>query len=66
MGHGPIEVEVIEADLELTTAIANLKIWAISPAGFPIGQIPVTYVDGRAKFTIGGAFPSMYYLIQQA
>ncbi|MEI8062973.1 MAG: hypothetical protein WCH84_02805 [Verrucomicrobiota bacterium] len=66
VGHGPIELEVIEADLELTTAVANLKIWAINPAGFPIGQIPVTYADGRVKFTIGGAFPSMYYLIQQS
>ena len=66
VGHGPIEVEVIEADLELTSEIPNLKIWAINPAGFPIGQIPVTYADGQAKFTIGGAFPSMYYLIQQA
>ena len=66
VGHGPIEVEVIEADVELTSVIADLKIWAINPAGFPIGQIPVTYADGQAKFTIGGAFPSMYYLIQQA
>ena len=66
VGHGPVEVEVIEADLELTSAVANLKIWAISPAGFPIGQIPVTYADGQVKFTIGGAFPSMYYLIQEA
>ena len=66
VGHGPIEVEVIEADLELTTTVGDLKIWAINPAGFPIGQIPVTSAAGQAKFTIGGAFPSMYYLIQQA
>lgn len=66
VGHGPIQVEVIEADLELASEVPGLKIWAISPAGFPIGEVPVTYVAGRAKFTIGDAFPSIYYLIQQA
>lgn len=65
VGHGPIEAEVIEADLELDTNIACLKIWAINPAGFPIGPVPVTYAEGKAKFTIGGAFPSIYYLIQE-
>ncbi len=66
LGHGPIEVEVIEAVIELATDIPDLKIWAINPAGVPIGQIPVTYENGKAKFSIGGDFPSMYYLIQQA
>ncbi|MCC7519833.1 MAG: hypothetical protein IT578_11705 [Verrucomicrobiae bacterium] len=66
VGHGPIQVEVIEADLELTTEMTDLKIWAINPAGFPIGQTPVIHEGGRARFKIGGAFPSIYYLIQQA
>ena len=65
-GHGPIQVEVIEATLELTTEIPMLQIRAINPAGLVIGQIPVTYADGKAKFTIGATSASMYYLIQQA
>ena len=64
-GHGPIEVEVIVATLELTTEITTLKIRAINPAGAVIGQIPVTYADGKARFTLGETFASMYYLIQQ-
>lgn len=66
VGRGPVEAEVIEADLELTTDIEHLRIWAINPAGFPSGQVQVTWAEGKAKFTIGGAFPSLYYLIQQA
>ena len=66
VGHGPIEVEVIEATIELTTEIPMLQVRAINPAGMVIGQIPVTYADGKAKFTIGETFASMYYLIQQA
>lgn len=66
VGHGPIQVEVIEADLELRTETPNLKIWAINPAGFPIGPTPIVQEAGWARFTLGGAFPSIYYLIQQA
>ena len=66
VGHGPILAQVIEADLELTSEVPGLRIWAISPAGFPIGEVLVAYEEGRAKFNIGGEFPSMYYLIQKA
>ena len=66
VGHGPVEAEVIEADLELDTDVEHLRIWAINPAGFPSGPVQVTRAGGKAKFTIGGAFPSLCYLIQQA
>jgi hypothetical protein len=66
VGHGPILAQVVEADLELTSEVPDLRIWAISPAGFPIGEVLVAYEEGRAKFNIGGEFPSMYYLIQKA
>lgn len=65
VGHGPVEAEVIEADLELDTDVEHLRIWAINPAGFPSGPVQVTRAEGKAKFSIGGAFPSLYYLIQQ-
>lgn len=66
LGHGPIQAEVIEASLELTTASGTKKIWAISPTGFLIGQVPAVYEGGKLKFTIGGEFASIYYLIQRA
>ncbi len=66
VGHGPVEIEVIEAEIELTTEYADLKMLAINPAGAPIGETPVTWNNGKASFKIGGEFPSMYYLIQRA
>jgi hypothetical protein len=65
LGHGPIQIEVIEATLELETDIPGLKVWSISEAGFQVGPVPATYGAGKIRFTIGGSFPSMYYLIQQ-
>lgn len=65
LGHGPVQVEVIEAAIELETRVAGLKISAVNPAGLLIGPVPETYQDGRLRFAIGGAFPSMYYLIQK-
>ena len=64
LGHAPITIEVIEADIELRTNKTNLAIWAISAEGFYVGRIPVTYEDGVAKFKIGDTHKSMYYLIQ--
>lgn len=65
LGHGPILAEVIEADIQLDTQVSGLKIWAINPAGSIIGQVPETLKDGVLRFTLGGPFPSIYYLIQK-
>jgi hypothetical protein len=65
LGHGPIQIEVIEAVIELETQIAGLKISAVNPAGLLIGPVPETYKDGKLRFAIGGTYPSMYYLIQR-
>lgn len=65
LGHGPIEVEVIEAELELETKVPGLQIWAVNPAGSLIGRIPAEYHSGKLHFKIGGEWPSMYYLIQK-
>lgn len=65
LGHGPIEVEVIEAVIELETRVPGLKISSINPAGLISGPVPETYKDGKLRFVIGGGFPSMYYLIQK-
>jgi hypothetical protein len=65
LGHGPIEVEVIEAVIELETKVSGLQIWAVNPAGMLIGRIPAEYDDGKLQFRVGNDWPSMYYLIQK-
>jgi hypothetical protein len=65
LGHGPIQAEIIEADIELRTSVEHARVWAINPDGFPIGQIPSVRRDGILRFTIGREYASMYYLIQK-
>jgi len=64
VGNGPVQVEVIEAAIEIKTNRTKLKVLAINPRGFTIGEIPSEYVDGTFRFEIGKNYPSMYYLIQ--
>ena len=63
-GHGPIQVEIIEATFEIETNKSNLRVFAINPQGFIIGYIPSSYKDGVFRFEIGKEYQSMYYLIQ--
>ena len=63
-GHGPIQVEIIEATIEIETNKNNLRVFAINPQGFIIGYIPSSYKDGIFRFEIGKKYQSMYYLIQ--
>jgi hypothetical protein len=64
VGHGPIQVEIIEAAIEIETGIENLRVMAINPQGFITGYIPSEYKNGVFRFEIGKEFQSMYYLIQ--
>jgi hypothetical protein len=64
IGHGPIQVEIIEATVELKTDKKNLRVFSINPQGFIIGYIPCEYKDGVFRFEIGKEYQSMYYLIQ--
>jgi len=63
-GHGPIQVEVIEASIEMETDNSRLRVMGINPQGFIIGYIPSEYKDGVFRFEIGKEYASMYYLIQ--
>jgi hypothetical protein len=63
-GHGPIQVEIIEATFEIETNKGNLRVFAINPQGFIIGYITSSYKDGIFRFEIGKEYQSMYYLIQ--
>ena len=62
-GTGPIEIEVIHADIELKTSKEILEVWSVDSDGFYCGRIDSEIVDGVLKFTIGDEFPTQYYLI---
>jgi len=64
VGHGPIQVEIIEATIEIKTDKKTLRVMAINPQGFITGYIPSEYKDGVFRFEIGKEYQSMYYLIQ--
>jgi hypothetical protein len=64
VGNGPVQVEIIEAKIEIETTKEKLKVLAINPQGFTIGEIPSEYENGIFRFEIGKKYPSMYYLIQ--
>ena len=62
-GTGPIEIEVIHADIELKTNKEILEVWSVDSDGFYCGRIDSEIVDGVLKFTIGDEFAAQYYLI---
>lgn len=64
VGHGPIQVEVIEAVIEMETDQRDLRVMSINPQGMITGYMPSEYKDGIFRFEIGKEFQSMYYLIQ--
>jgi len=62
-GTGPIEVEVIKADITLRTSKEHLEVWAVDSDGFYSGRVESVIEDGMLKFTVGEEFACMYYLI---
>lgn len=64
-GHGPIQAEVIHADIAIQTEKENLRVWGVNSEGYYVGRVPVTYEDGWLKFKIGPNFPALYYLIME-
>lgn len=63
-GKAPILCEVIEAQISIRTDRKNLVVWAVNAEGIFVGNVPVTYENGFAQFTLGKKHPSIYYLIQ--
>ncbi len=63
IGKPPVIIENIEAEIEIETNLADLKVWAISAEGYYIGNVPTEYKDGKFKFRLGEISRSMYYLI---
>ena len=64
-GHGPVEAAVVVAEIELETAVTQLRVDAINTHGMQVGRTPAVYENGVLAFTIGGDFPSVHYLIQK-
>ncbi|MBR5738565.1 MAG: hypothetical protein IKY02_01085, partial [Lachnospiraceae bacterium] len=64
-GHLPIQIEVIDAEIEIETDVPDLRVWSITTDGFYGGQVPVEHLDGKIRFHVGPHWPSEYYLIMQ-
>ena len=64
VGHGPIQIEIIKAVIEIKTDKRDLRVMSINPQGMITGYMPSEYKDGILRFEIGKEFQSMYYLIQ--
>ncbi len=65
VGDAPVLIEVIEAEIELTTGQPALRVFAIDPDGFLTDHATAEVGSNLARFAIGGKYPSMYYLIQR-
>ena len=64
-GTTPIQMEVIDAVIELKTEIPTLRVWGVNSDGFYSGRVPTIYENGVLKFHVGPNFPCEYYLIMQ-
>ena len=62
-GRPPIQVEVIDAEIEIETVHPDLVIWSIDSNGYMTGRLNSVYEDGRLKFHVGPKYASPYYLI---
>lgn len=63
IGSAPVIAEVVEAQIEIKTAVEGLSVWAISAEGLYIGTLPSSYENGWFKFKTGDVSQSIYYLI---
>ena len=64
-GTGPIEIEVIRADIEIKTNRPTMEVWSVDSDGFYCGKLDSVYEDGVLKFTIGEEYACQYYLIYE-
>jgi hypothetical protein len=55
-GHGPVQVEIIEASFKIKTDKTRLRVMSINLQGFITGYIPSEYKNGVFSFEIGKEF----------
>lgn len=74
-GHGPVQVEIIQAEIEIRTSVKTLRVLVIDTQGNAISYAPAKYKNGVFAFEIGkkpkpGSNPairdpiSIFYLIE--
>lgn len=63
-GEEPIIIEVIKAQIMITTSCETLKVKSVNSEGFVCGTIPSEYSNGELRFELGQKWGSIYYLIQ--
>jgi hypothetical protein len=61
-GHGPVQAEGIPATV--TLADSQVKhVWALDPAGARLTEVPVNVSGGKATFTVGPQYQTIWYEI---
>ncbi|MDR3710352.1 MAG: beta-galactosidase [Capsulimonadaceae bacterium] len=61
-GHGPVQAEGIPATVTLANASVR-HVWALDPSGARAKEVPVTVSGGKASFTIGPEYRTVWYEI---
>ena len=61
-GHGPVQIKVMQAEIELKTC-GKMRIRSIGPEAQTTGEVSTEYENGILKFKLGEENPGMYYLI---
>ncbi|MBE6981507.1 MAG: hypothetical protein E7437_04195 [Ruminococcaceae bacterium] len=65
IGTGPIEAEIIDAQIAIKTDNEKLRVWSVNSEGFYIGNPEAEHKDGWMHFHIGPKYPGLYYLIME-
>ncbi|MDR3710355.1 MAG: cellulase family glycosylhydrolase [Capsulimonadaceae bacterium] len=61
-GRGPVQAEGIPATVTLANASVK-HVWALDPTGARVKEVPVTVSGGKASFTIGPDYRTVWYEI---
>ncbi len=65
IGKLPIQMEVIDAEIELKTDKENMVVMAVDSDGFYSGEVESTWENGVLKFHLGPHCACQYYLIRE-
>ena len=59
-GHGPAQAEGIPATITLSNPVIK-HVWALDPTGARTTEVPVTATNGKAQFTVGPEYRTVWY-----
>ena len=60
-GTWPVLIEVVKAEVRLTTQYSDLQVWSVDTTGNNVARLNSSYNNGILTFRIGYLNPSMYY-----